>query len=122
MTLPGGPALLNHGPADLSEVFIFSRATRFLIEAHHISHVVLLAHQGCGFYRARCGRASDEQIQKMQIAHLEQAARSLVRQHPELKVASYYMRVLDGQIAFDDLAHLPVAAGQRPAPPKRAQP
>ena len=65
MTLPGGPALLNHGPADLSEVFIFSRATRFLIDAHKIKHAVLLAHQNCGFYQARFGRLNEERIRKL---------------------------------------------------------
>ena len=43
MTLPGGPALLTHWPADLSEVHVFSRAADFLIEAHAISQTVLLA-------------------------------------------------------------------------------
>ena len=73
MTLPGGPALLNHGPADLSEVFIFSRATRFLIEAHKITQAVLLAHENCGFYRARFGRTAEDRIRKLQIEHLQAA-------------------------------------------------
>ena len=103
MTLPGGPALLNHGPADLSEVFIFSRATRFLIEAHEITHVVLLAHQNCGFYRARFGRLGEDHIRKIQIEHLQAGARALARQHPGLAVACYYARVADDQVAFDDV-------------------
>ena len=59
MTLPGGPALLISGAADLSEVHVFSRAAHFLIEAHAIKHVFLFAHAGCGFYRTRFGRLDD---------------------------------------------------------------
>ena len=106
MTLPGGPALLNHGLADLSEVFIFSRATRFLIEAHSITAVVLLAHEGCGFYRARCGRLGEAKIKKLQLEHLTEAARTLRRHYPQLQVAGYYMRVIEGRIGFEDLTQV----------------
>ena len=95
---------MNHGPADLSEVFIFSRATRFLIEAHHITHAVLLAHESCGFYRARCGRLGEGKIKQMQIEHLQRAGETLTRQHPGLKVACYYAHIVNGRVAFDDTA------------------
>lgn len=121
MTLPGGPALLNHGPADLSEVFIFSRATRFLIEAHQITHAVLLAHEGCGFYRARFGRVTAERIEKLQIEHLHAARTALTRQHPALEVACYYARIAGSKVAFEDVdgkpTHLRSAA---PSPPRTA--
>ena len=111
MTLPGGPALLNHGPADLSEVFIFSRAIHFLIDAHEIKHAVLLAHQNCGFYQARFGRLNAERIRKLQIEHVQAAGRALGRQYPGLTVAGYYARIVEDQVAFDEIA--PVG---RPAP------
>ena len=103
LTLPGGPALLTPWPADLSEVFVFSRASHFLIAAHHISHVVLLAHENCGFYRSRCARVGTEEIEKMQLEHLQAAAKALTRQHPELKVARYYAHVADDRIVFEDV-------------------
>jgi hypothetical protein len=116
MTLPGGPALLNHGPADLSEVFVFSRATRFLIEAHKITHAVLLAHENCGFYRARFGRAADERIRKVQIEHLQIAGATLARQHPGLAVACYYARIVNERVAFDEIKRATSqAAGAAPA-------
>jgi hypothetical protein len=113
MTLPGGPALLNPGPADLSEVFIFSRATRFLIEAHHITHAVLLAHENCGFYRARMNRLGEDRIRKVQIEHLQVAGEKLAKQHPGLEVACYYARVVNEQVVFDDVrrASRPAADG-----------
>jgi hypothetical protein len=113
MTLPGGPALLNPGPADLSEVFIFTRATRFLIEAHKITHAVLLAHENCGFYRARLSRLGEERMRQVQIEHLRAAGDRLARQHPSLEVACYYARVVNEQVVFDDVrrAPRPSAAG-----------
>ena len=104
VTLPGGPALLVPAPADLSEVHVFSRATRFLIEGHGIKHVILLAHEGCGFYRSRCGSLADAAIHKMQLAHLLAAREVLLRQHPDLAVACYYARNEGGVITFDEVA------------------
>src|SRR5213075_2811653 len=79
MTLPGGPALLTTGPADLSEVHVFSRAANFLIEAHGIKHVFLYAHAGCGFYRTRRARLADEAIRRLQIDNLHEARATLRR-------------------------------------------
>lgn len=103
MTLPGGPALLTHWPADLSEVHVFSRATDFLIQAHAISHAVLLAHEGCGFYRSRCGALADAAIKEMQVRHLGVAHKALTWRHAGVAVACYYARVEDGKIVFDDV-------------------
>ena len=103
VTLPGGPALLTPWPADLSEVFVFTRASHFLIAAHEISHVVLLAHENCGFYRSRCGRIGDREIKKMQLQHLHAASTVLTRRHAELKTARYYAHVADGRIAFEEI-------------------
>jgi hypothetical protein len=101
VTLPGGPALLSPWPADLSEVHVFSRAAEFLIAAHNISHTVLLAHQGCGFYRSRCGRLGEDQIKKMQIEHLRSASQLLRRHHPALETACYYAQVTNGKVTFN---------------------
>jgi carbonic anhydrase len=103
MTFPGGPALLTHWPADLSEVHVFSRATHFLIETHKISRVVLLAHEGCGFYRTRCGAMADAAIKEMQLRHLRVAHKALAWRHADLEVSCYYARVDGREIAFEEL-------------------
>ena len=90
MTLPGGPALLISGAADLSEVHVFTRAAHFLIEAHATKHVFLFAHAGCGFYRARCGRLGDNAIRRLQIDHLHAAQASLRRHFPHLTITCLY--------------------------------
>jgi len=103
MTLPGGPALLTGWPADLSEVHVFSRAAHFLIESHQIKHVFLFAHEGCGFYRARCGRLADAQIRRLQIEHLRAAQASLARLPREITVTSCYASTANGAVVFADV-------------------
>jgi hypothetical protein len=103
MTLPGGPALLTHFPADLSEVHVFTRAAHFLIDAHAIKHVVLVAHEGCGFYKARCGRLADDAIKVLQVRHLREAAVVLRRQRPELEVGCFYAGVSGHEVTFTDV-------------------
>ena len=103
MTLPGGPALLVSGTADLSEVHVFSRAAHFLIEAHAIKHVFLFAHAGCGFYRARCGRLADEAIRRLQLDHLLAAHAGLRRHFPALAVSCCYAAPDGDAVAFADI-------------------
>jgi carbonic anhydrase len=103
MTLPGGPALLVSGTADLSEVHVFSRAAHFLIEAHAIKHVFLFAHAGCGFYRARCGRVGDVAIRRMQVDNLRAAHASLRRHFPEVAVTCVYAAPEGESVTFTDV-------------------
>ena len=103
MTLPGGPALLTTGPADLSEVHVFSRAADFLIEGHGIKHVFLFAHAGCGFYRARCARLGDEAIRRLQVDNLHAASASLRRNNPQLAVTCCYASIDGAAVTFFDV-------------------
>ena len=103
MTLPGGPALLTTGPADLSEVHVFSRAAHFLIEAHGIKHVFLFAHAGCGFYRTRCGRLAADAIRRLQIDNLHEAHRTLRRHFPQLAITCCYVATDSAAVTFSDV-------------------
>jgi carbonic anhydrase len=49
LTLPGGPGLLNRWSADYLESEMVMRAAKFLIQGHHITEVLLMAHAGCGY-------------------------------------------------------------------------
>jgi len=103
MTLPGGPALLISGAADLSEVHVFTRAAHFLIEAHAIKHVFLFAHDGCGFYRARYGRLDDVAIRRMQVENLRAAHASLRRHFPEVTVTCTFAAPEGAAVTFTDV-------------------
>jgi hypothetical protein len=104
MTLPGGPALLCTSAASLSEVDVFSRAAHFLIEGHAIAEAVLVAHEGCGYYRNRFRLLPAPKVERLQLDHLGAASKVLQRRHPELVVRRYYARVDGGAVSFEELA------------------
>ena len=104
LTTPGGAALFNARSAGFADWDSLSRAATFLIRGHHIEHVVLLAHAGCGHYRARAIGKSDDEIAHEQIADLRTAAEVLRNAHPSLDVRLYFARPHDGTVAFDEIA------------------
>jgi hypothetical protein len=89
VTFPGGPGLLNHRTSGFSDCDTFSRAAEFLIREHHITDVVLLAHDGCGFYKRKFPDLSAEQIHARQLADLRLARDELASTHPRLHVVMY---------------------------------
>src|ERR1041385_681719 len=53
VALPGGPACLaGHTEAHLEEQGVIDEL-RFLIDAHNLKRIVLIAHGGCAFYSHR---------------------------------------------------------------------
>jgi hypothetical protein len=101
LTIPGGPGLLNLWSAQFSDMDAVSRAASFLISGHALTHVVLLAHQGCGYYRARYAARSPKQIMEQQLGDLRTAGRLLRTSHSNLSIELYYAVVRDGRVVFE---------------------
>lgn len=103
LTIPGGAALLHLWSATQSEADTVRRAASFLIEAHRIVRVVLVAHEGCGYYRRRYGAAtgSAAQIEERQVLDLRRAAEWLAGRHAGIEVVTYFVRPQDGRTVFD---------------------
>ncbi len=85
-------------PSDRDSV---GRAASFLIAEHKIKHVLLLAHQGCGYYRHRYPTRSLAEIEVLQRADLEGAQVALLTAHPKIEVLRFFARVADGHITFE---------------------
>ncbi|MFI5296815.1 MAG: carbonic anhydrase [Polyangiales bacterium] len=103
ITLPGGPALLNllnTGFADLETV---TRATSFLIRSHAITHVFLLAHEGCGYYRARMRGGTPASIAEAQRSDLAIAGEVIKGLHHDVRVQGWYARPVKGRVLFDPM-------------------
>jgi hypothetical protein len=101
LTLPGGPALLNGWSASWSDGDTVSRATAFLVHGHGLRRAILVAHEGCGYYRAREPSRPPEQIRAHQLDDLRTAASALRRAYPALEVDLFFAhRAPDGKIAF----------------------
>src|SRR5947209_995720 len=76
VAIPGGAAALaGHMPA-MRERSALERQLRFLIEAHELTRVVLIAHQDCGFYKHNVHpyKLRQTSLEEFQFADLAKAA------------------------------------------------
>ena len=104
LTLPGGPALFTGRSASPSDLDTMTTSAEFLISAHKIEHIVLIAHENCGYYRRLLGpAATDAAIHARQEDDVRRAAATLKRLHPRLRVDGWYASVDSGKVAFDPL-------------------
>ncbi|MEO6572473.1 MAG: carbonic anhydrase [Polyangiaceae bacterium] len=90
LTLPGGAALLELGSAGFSQLETMRGAATFLIRAHGTTKVVLIAHEGCGFYANRYRMDSPEAIRALQLADLRAAARWVLATHEGVSILLYF--------------------------------
>jgi len=101
LTMPGGPGLLAMRTAKFADLDAARRGASFLITAHAIREVVLIAHQGCGYYRTRMTGRAPADIEQAQLADLDTCARELQRAHPLLVAHRFYARVDGGRVRFE---------------------
>jgi hypothetical protein len=100
IAVPGGAASLAGRWATWSEEKTLGRQLRFLIDAHGLRRIVLVAHQECGHYLQRLGlrgRVAEER----QFADLGRAARRLRRLAPSLEVEAFFVRHDSERVSFD---------------------
>lgn len=103
MTLPGGPGLLNTWSAQVTDLDAVRRGSAFLIEGHALTDVVLLAHAGCGYYRARFGNRSPEELISRQLHDLRVAATDLRLRCRGVRVRAFFARPENTGVAFDSV-------------------
>ncbi|HZU98886.1 MAG TPA: carbonic anhydrase [Planctomycetota bacterium] len=103
LTMPGGPALLNLWSATTSARHAVQEAARFLIEKHRIRKVVLVAHEGCGYYRSLCSGETPEQIEERQRKDLAVASRELRGHQGRVATDLYYARTDGERVVFEPL-------------------
>ena len=103
LTVPGGPALLDLTSSNLGAVDMMREAATFLIRGHRITHVVLLGHEGCGYYKARFPYESLDAMRRRQLDDLRQASRWVSTTHDELTVAIYFATPEEERLRFDPI-------------------
>ena len=74
--MPGGPACLSGSLATFLEGRALEDALRFLIRVHDLHRVVLIAHEGCAYYRDRLA-VPELLIAEQQRQDLEKAVRAV---------------------------------------------
>ena len=101
LLIPGGPGLLNHKTSGYADCDTFSRSAEFLIREHHITTVVLLAHEKCGFYARKFPDLTPDEIKERQHHDLRHAARELAETHPRLRIETVIAVPDNGHVRFD---------------------
>ncbi len=101
LTLPGGPGLVELTSAPSAAIETARQALTFLIKGHRIARVVLIAHEGCGYYKTRFAYDSPGYSLQRQLADLRAAERWVRGEHPGVEATSYFARVDGGQVVFE---------------------
>jgi hypothetical protein len=100
LACPGGPVAL----AGTLRAFWESRGVeeqlRFLIQVHELHHVVLVAHEGCAYYRLRMGLDARE-AERQQRADLQQAAAAVQRLDTSIEVAGFFAHLDGSRVWFE---------------------
>ena len=87
----------------------------FLIAAHHITDVLLISHESCGFYKAQHAQIDDHGRRLRQVQDLARAAALLMHGRPHLNVRTFHARNDGARIVFDPGDRVSAAASS-PAP------
>jgi hypothetical protein len=101
LTIPGGAALLDLTSSSLDGVAVMRKSATFLIKGHHIKRVVLIGHEGCGYYKAGFPYESPEAMRRRQINDLERAAKWLLGEHEGLRVDMFFASPTEGEVKFE---------------------
>lgn len=102
VALPGGPACLaGHPQAHLEEQGVVDEL-KFLIEAHKLRRIVLIAHQACAFYGTRLELAG-RRLELVQRADLVRAAAVVRRVTGIDAVEGYFARLGDDCVRFEPI-------------------
>src|SRR4051812_44179087 len=94
VAVPGGAACLADHLQAMRERSALERQLRFLIEAHELRRVVLIAHQDCGFYKTVRWRARS--LEEQQSADLALAARRIADYVRGVEVEAYIAKRVEG--------------------------
>ena len=101
VAVPGGAACLAGHVAAMFERNALERQLRFLIEAHALTRVVLIAHHDCGFYKHKARLAAGRTIAQQQAIDLKKSAEQIRLWCPNVEVEAYYANPAGGRVTFD---------------------
>jgi hypothetical protein len=106
VAIPGGAACLAGHLLAMRERGALDRQLKFLIEAHALSRVVLIAHQDCGFYRHNVhpSKLRQKSLEELQFGDLAVVAEMLRDYRRGLEVDGYFARRSGDRVAFEPVA------------------
>lgn len=99
LVLPGGAGCLAGYFATYREADALVGQLEFLIEAHALQRIVLIAHEDCAFYTKRLNMASKHLEQKQREDLRKAASRIRGLPHPPV-VEAYFAQIAAGRVYF----------------------
>ncbi|MCE5231411.1 hypothetical protein LLG95_17685 [bacterium] len=104
IALPGGSACLAGHAAACQEKWAMERQLEFLIREHGLNRIILIAHDGCGFYKhLRTGGRHPEQQQRIDLL---KAIERIETWNTGVAVEAYFARRHGGRVVFQTLAQI----------------
>jgi hypothetical protein len=100
LACPGGPAALAGRLMAFWEARGVADQLRFLVGAHQIQQVVLIAHAGCAYYAERLGLGTSDG-DRAQRSDLVAAAAAVQRIASDLDLAGYFAHVDGTQVSYE---------------------
>jgi len=97
---PGGAACLAGHESGRPSGLIMPGELKFLIEAHDLDRVILIAHADCGHYAGRLGLTGDA-AESQQKRDLRTAAAALRSDTDVARVEAYYARPVGDRVRFE---------------------
>ena len=99
LAIPGGAACLAGHVKGFHEKNSLERQLSFLIREHGLKRVVLIAHDGCAYYKdVWTGMLS---IVEQQADDLKGAADHIRMWNTGVEISAYFARKVDGMISFE---------------------
>lgn len=102
LAVPGGPACLADHFATYRDAEVMLSNLRFLVEAHELQRVVLIAHEGCAFYTHRL-KIPPMQLHQQQQEDMAKAVEKTRGLAHRITVDAYYAHRRGDGVVFEAL-------------------
>ena len=100
VAVPGGPACLAEHFATYRQGDAVAAQLEFLINAHQVKRVILIAHEGCAFY-TQLLQISPIAVKEQQFEDIAKAANRVKQFADNLVVESYFARMQNNRVIFE---------------------
>ena len=104
LAVPGGiepMTLFDLVPKDFN---FFRRRLEALVDSHGTERIVAIAHQDCAWYKSRKIGPFTIDLRERQIHDLRRSAARLREMFDGVRVETYFARLSDGRVVFDEVA------------------
>jgi hypothetical protein len=99
VAVPGGAACLAGHVNSYHDKASLERQLAFLIKEHGLKKIVLIAHEGCAYYKDIW--TTMRSIAEQQAEDLKRAADHIRMWNSGVEISAYFARKIDGKVAFE---------------------